>query len=198
KHSAGARAMKLSVGRLIGAAALVAGLAGCAAPDERGPQPVRLTADQGRARVASLIPDGVPDRAGWATDIYAAVAALDIPPSFENLCAAIAIIGQESTFQVDPVIPNLPAIARAEIERQRERAGVPKFVLDAALALPSSTGRSYAERLDAVKTELQLSEIYDDFIGRVPLGRTFLAERNPVHTAGPMQVNVAFAAAYAA
>jgi len=186
-------------GRRLATATVVAALlAGCAAPDERAPETLRLTADEGRARVARLLPDNVGDRSGWATDIYASLAALDVAPSYENLCAAIAIIGQESGFQVDPVIPNLPAIARAEIERQRERAGVPKLVLDAALALPSSTGKSYAERLDAARTELQLSEIYDDFIGRVPLGRTFLADRNPVHTAGPMQVNVAFAAAYAA
>jgi len=186
-------------GRRLATATVVAALlAGCAAPDERAPETLRLTADEGRARVARLLPDNVGDRSGWATDIYASFAALDVAPSYENLCAAIAIIGQESGFQVDPVIPNLPAIARAEIERQRERAGVPKLVLDAALALPSSTGKSYAERLDAARTELQLSEIYDDFIGRVPLGRTFLADRNPVHTAGPMQVNVAFAAAYAA
>jgi hypothetical protein len=194
------KAMRLaaSTTRLGCAAALAALLAACAAPDERAPETLRLTADEGRARVARLLPDGVTDRSGWATDIYAAFAALDVAPSYDNLCAAIAIIGQESSFQVDPVIPNLPAIARGEIERQRERAGVPKLVLDAALALPSSTGKSYAERLETVKTELQLSEIYEDFIGRVPLGRTFLAERNPVHTAGPMQVNVAFAAAYAA
>jgi len=68
-------------------------------------------------------------------------------------------------------------------------------VLDAALALPSSNGRSYRERLDGVTTEGQLSDIYEDFIGRVPLGKTFFADRNPVRTAGPMQVSVAFAEA---
>jgi hypothetical protein len=177
---------------------LVVALAGCAAPDQRGGEPVRLPADEGRARVARLLPAGVSDRAGWATDIYAAVVALEVAPSVENLCAIVAVIAQESGFRVDPVVPNLPAIARAEIERQRERAGVPRLVLDAALALPSSNGRSYAERLATVRTERQLSDIYDDFIGRVPLGRTFLAARNPVRTAGPMQVDVAFAAAYAA
>ena len=181
------------------ALALAVLLAACATPEERARDTGRpLTADEGRARVARLLPDGVSDRAGWATDLYAALAALQIPPSVENICAPIAIIGQESGFQVDPVIPGLPRIARAEIERQRERAGIPKFALDAALALASSNGRSYAERLDNARTEQQLSEIYDDFIGRVPLGRTFLADRNPVHTAGPMQVNVAFAAEYAA
>jgi hypothetical protein len=181
------------------ALAVAAVLAGCATTDDRlhGPAHV-LTADEGRALLARLIPDGVADRTGWATDIYAAVAALQVDPSLENLCAPVAVIGQESGFQVDPVVPGLAGIARAEIERQRERAGIPKLALDAALALPSSTGRTYAERLASVRTELDLSQIYEDFIGRVPLGTTFLANRNPVHTAGPMQVDVAFAAAYAA
>ena len=52
---------------------------------------------------------------------------------------------------------------------------------------------SYGERLDGVKTEMQLSDLFEDFIGRVPLGRTFFADRNPVRTAGPMQVSIAFA-----
>ena len=90
-------------------------------------------------------------------------------------------------------MPGLPDIARKEIDARRDRAGVPKLVLEAALALPSSSGKSYSERLDAVKTERQLSELYEDFIGRVPLGKTFFADRNPVRTGGPMQVSVAFA-----
>ena len=45
-------------------------------------------------------------------------------------------------------------------------------------------------------TELQLSDIFEDFIGRVPLGRTFFADRNPVRTGGPMQVSVGFAEAF--
>src|SRR6185436_8344436 len=38
---------------------------------------------------------------------------------------------------------------------------------------------------------------YEDMIDRVPLGRTFFAEQNPVRTGGPMQVSVAFAIAHA-
>ena len=178
---------------------LVAALAGCATPENGSRAPARvMTADEGRALVARLIPETVADRKGWATDIWAAIAALQVPPTVENLCAPIAIIGQESGFQVDPVVPGLPRIARDEIERQRERLGIPRLALDAALALSSSNGKSYAERLDTVRTEKDLSDIYDDFIGRVPLGRTFLSDSNPVRTAGPMQVNIAFASAYAA
>jgi len=174
---------------------LIALLAGCASLDAPPPTPDRrpISATEGRALVGRLLPDGVKDRAGWALDIYAALAALDIPPTPENICAAIAVTEQESGFQVDPVVPGLASIAHKEIDRRRESAGIPRFALDAALAISSPNGKSYAERLDAVKTEQQLSEIYEDFIGRVPFGKVLLADRNPVRTAGPMQVSIAFA-----
>ncbi len=175
--------------------ALIALLAGCVSV-ESGHQP--MSAAEGRALVSRLLPDGLKDRAGWATDTYAAFAALDIPPTPENICAAIAVTAQESGFQVDPAVPGLASIARKEIDKRRESAGIPKFALDTALAIPSANGKSYAERLDAVKTELQLSEIYEDFIGRVPFGNSLLADRNPVRTGGPMQVSIAFAEVFAA
>ena len=181
-------------------AGLIVVLAGCVSVEDSsrtsGYRP--LSATEGRALVSRLLPDGVKDRAGWATDIYAAFAALDIAPSPENICAAVAVTGQESGFQVDPVVPGLASIARKEIDKRRESAGIPKFALDAALAIPSANGKSYSERLDAAKTELQLSEIYEDFIGRVPFGKSLLADRNPVRTGGPMQVSVSFAEALAA
>jgi hypothetical protein len=173
---------------------IMGGLAGCAAPERpRAPDFPPMSASEGRAFVARLLPANLGDRAGWATDIYAALTSLDIAPKAENVCAVVAITEQESGFRVDPPIPNLPAIAWKEIERQRERAGIPKLVLQGALALHSSNGKSYSERIDAAKTELELSDVFDDFIARVPLGRNFLEDRNPVHTGGPMQVSVAFA-----
>ena len=184
---------QVNIRRLSVAIVIAFALAGCATterPVSAGPP---MTAAEGRARVARLIPDATADRNGWATDLYAALAALELPPTPDNICAAIAVIQQESGFRVDPPVPGLAAIARKEIDARRERAGVPKLVLDAALALPSSNGRSYGERLDSVKTEMQMSDLFDDFIDRVPLGRTFFAERNPVRTAGPMQVSVSFA-----
>ena len=177
---------------------LVAVLSGCATVEDSPPGYRPPTAAEGRALVARMLPENVKERTGWATDIYAAFATLDLAPTPENICAAIAVTEQESGFQVDPVVPGLAGIARKEIDRRRESAGIPRFALDAALALPSSNGKSYGERLDAVRTELQLSEIYEDFIGKVPFGKRFLADRNPVRTGGPMQVSVAFAETFAA
>ena len=182
--------------RLVGLA-IIAALAGCATRETRAPDRPAVSAAEARALVAQRLPAGLAERNGWAMDIHAAMAALQIAPSAENICAVVAVTEQESGFKVDPPVPNLSSIAWKEIERQRDRAGVPKLVLNAALALPSSDGTSYRERLDAAKTELQLSEVFEDFIGQVPLAKTFLAERNPVRTGGPMQVSVAFAQRHA-
>jgi hypothetical protein len=157
----------------------------------------RLTVAEGRALVDRLLPASLADREGWATDIHAAFAALGLPETRDNVCAAIAVAEQESGLRADPTVPGLARIARKEIDTRRERAGVPAFVLDAALALTSANGKRYGERLDSVRTEGQLSELYDEFIDRVPFGRSLFADRNPVRTGGPMQVSIAFAEAQA-
>jgi hypothetical protein len=177
--------------------AIVAALAGCAVSEApRVPDSPILTAAEARALVARKLPANLADRPGWAADIYAAMAAMQIGPSAQNICAVVAVTEQESGFRVDPPVANLSRIAWKEIERHRDSAGIPKLVLLGALSLPSSDGRSYSERIDGVTTEMQLSLIYDDFIGRVPLAKRFLEDRNPVRTAGPMQVSVAFAKAH--
>jgi hypothetical protein len=170
-------------------------LAGCATP-EPSPPPARYEDLPGQ--IVRLLPSTLSDRPGWAADIHAAFVTQGVAPSVENVCAVLAITEQESGFRADPAVPNLPAIAWREIDSRADRAGVPKMIVHAALQLTSSDGRSYSERIDAVKTERELSEIYEDFIARVPLGTRLFAKHNPVRTGGPMQVGVAFAEAYAA
>ena len=148
--------------------------------------------------IEGSLPGAVSDRAGWAADMYAAFTALGIEPTHESICAVVAVIEQESGFHVDPVIPGLPAIAWREIDSRAERAGVPRLMVHTALQLTSRSGRSYSDRIDSARTEKDLSDIFEDFIGAVPLGRTLFAERNPIRTRGPMQVNIAFAEQYAA
>jgi len=172
--------------RVMGFAAVVLA-AGCA-----GPRP-QMTAADARLLIASYIPASVADKDGWAADIYTPMSVLEIPVTADNICAIVAVTEQESGFRADPPIPNLPQLAWAEIERQREKIGIPKLALDTALGLRSTNGKSYRERIDAAKTERDLSDTFEDLIGRVPLGGRFLEDRNPVRTGGPMQVGVAFA-----
>jgi hypothetical protein len=79
----------------------------------------------------------------------------------------------------------------------RRRHHVPQLLVRGALALHGPDGRSYADRIAAVRTERELSRVYEDFIGMVPLGKRLFGEANPIHTGGPMQVSVAFAEQYA-
>ena len=178
-------------------AALMAALvlvAGCVT--QRVQPPLHRPEDV-RAEIVRLMPAQAIDRRGWAVDIYAAFAAQGIDPSTQNLCSVLAVADQESNFVVDPVVPGLPKIALAEIDRRAASMHVPGLLVDAALLIDSPTGKSYRERLDHVRTEKDMSVMFEDFIGMVPMGRRLFGGLNPVHTAGPMQVSVAFAEAHA-
>ncbi len=164
----------------------------------RPPPPPSVAPADARAMIEQSVPRTASDRPGWVADMSGAFSVLGIEPTRENICAVAAVIEQESGFRVDPVVPGLPAIAWREIDSRAERAGVPRLVVHTALQLKSPTGRSYSERIDSARTERDLSDIFEDFIGAIPLGRTLFAERNPVRTRGPMQVNIAFAEQYAA
>jgi hypothetical protein len=171
-------------------------LGGCAGEKSEN-TPVLKTADA-KALIEQSLPRNMADSAGWTTDIYGAFTALTVTPTQENICAVVAVIAQESGFQVDPVIPNLGVIARKEIESRASRAHVPLVLVNGVLELKSSDGRTYGARIDAARTEKDLSDAYEDLIAAVPLGQTLFADRNPIRTRGPMQVNVAFAEQFSA
>ena len=159
--------------------------------------PTTLEEHEAQSRIARLINPTVKDRQGWSADLHAAFAALEIPHATETYCAAIAVIEQESSFQVDPVVTGLPDIVRREFDQRAERYGVPKFLVAAALKTRSPTGKTYDQRIDALRTEKQLNALFEDMSGELPLGRQLLADYNPVHTAGPMQVSIEFAKEHA-
>lgn len=148
--------------------------------------------------VGSLLPAGLPDRGGWAADIVAAFEALNIVPNKGNVCAVLAEIEQESSFQSEPVVFGLSKIVRQELEARRQRYGIPQWLMDKSLAKRSPNGKTYNERIDALRTENDVNDLYEDMISEIPLGKRFLADYNPVHTGGPMQVSMSFADSYAA
>jgi len=175
--------------------ALAIVLAGCATHGARETRRQRPEVVQ--AQILRLMPAGVSDREGWAVDIAAAFAAQELPATQQNLCAVLTVTEQESGFRVHPVIPDLPQIARRAIDERAAERHVPGLLVDAALALKSPDGRSYRSRLASVRTESQLSDMFEDFIGMVPLGKNLFGRFNPVETGGPMQVSVSFAKAHA-
>ena len=182
--------------RLIWVFLLASLIGGCVG--ERVVSPQSATGSQGRELINRSLPGSVTDRAGWSADIYDGFTQLGIDVTTQNVCAVIAVIGQESSFQVDPVIPDLGQIAWREIDRRAEHGMIPLTVIHGVLGLKSPNGHSYSERIDKARTEKDLSDIYEDFIGTVPLGRSLFENRNPIRTRGPMQVNIAFAEQFAA
>jgi len=143
--------------------------------------------------VRRTIPASVKDREGWAQDLATTFSSQKLSPTLENICSVLAVAQQESNYQSDPVVPGLNKIAWKEIDKRAERMHIPTMLVHTALKIPSPNGKSYSERLDKVRTEKELSAIFDDFIGMVPVGQKLFGSLNPVRTGGPMQISVAFA-----
>jgi hypothetical protein len=169
-------------------------MSACTNPQMREPP---IDPDVARAEIVKRIPPKITHREAWAVDIFAAFEALSIRPTPENICAVIAVTEQESTFEASPAIPGLAAIARREIDSRAARYHIPAMAVNAALSLQSPTGATYRERLDKVKTEKELNDIFADFINIVPLGERLFGNLNPVRTGGPMQVGIAYAEQHA-
>ena len=175
------------------AIAIAVGLTGCAGDvprqDQRTPESIQ-------ADIKALIPARVPQRDAWAVDLQLVFAGLKLPASTQNVCAVLAVTEQKSTFNADPPVANLAKVACDEMLRRADELGVPELAVNVALKLRSPDGKSYDDRLSMVRTERELSQMYEQFIDEVPLGRRLFANWNPVRAGGPMQVSIAFAEAH--
>ncbi|MDU1142574.1 DUF1615 family protein [Aeromonas rivipollensis] len=150
-----------------------------------------------KSRIVRFLPRQVQDKPGWANDVVTALSTQGLTVNDHNVCSVLAVAEQEATYQADPVVPGLGKIAWKEINARAAKLLIPEFVVRTALSITSPTGKSYAARIDALRTEREMSEIFEDMIGAVPMGKTLFGNLNPVRTGGPMQVSVAFAEANA-
>ncbi len=157
-------------------------------------------------QIAQRIPSKVTDREGWAADLDFALNLNGLPADEEHVCAVIAIADQESGFQANPVVPNLAAIARKEIAAKASSLGpLAQPVLTKVLSAKAPGAKqTFDQRLSAVRTEADLDRLYRDIIDeevrRFPVAVVVAGElndRNPITTAGSMQVSVAFAEGHA-
>lgn len=183
-------------------------LAGCASDPEAPAQDAAAIAKLPKAmqprkpadmktRIVRFLPRQVPDKQGWANDVVTALTSQGLTVSDHNVCSVLAVAEQEATYQADPVVPNLSKIAWKEINARAGKLLIPEFVVRTALSINSPTGKTYAERIDRVRTEREMSEIFEDMIGMLPMGKRLFGNLNPVRTGGPMQVSIAFAEANA-
>ncbi|HEX5277625.1 MAG TPA: DUF1615 domain-containing protein [Fluviicoccus sp.] len=148
---------------------------------------------QARALLTRLLPSGIKDRNGWRNDILSAFTALKIPYEAPYFCAALSIIEQESTWQADPVVPGLDKIVWKEIDKRAAKYHVPLLAVKAAFLKSSPDGRSYKARVDALRTEKQMNDLFEDMATDAQKLHLPLGLKNPIRTGGPMQVSIEFA-----
>jgi hypothetical protein len=181
-------------------------LASCATTtQETAPSTPPLDEEQ----VAALIPTAkVKDRdnrIGWAQDVIAAIRMTKKEPTAERVCAVLAVIEQESGYQVDPPVADLPSIVRKGLETRLKGLGP---LAEPALAAilegkAPNDDKTFGQRLQKLKTERDLDRLFRDvaeaYREQLPgplsmiAGGAGLEEYNPVTTAGSMQVKVSFA-----
>jgi len=190
----------------------LASLALCACAHNARPQAVPdLSIDE----VAPLFPPKVHDDEGWARDLVLALKTNGLPVDLEHVCSVIAVAEQESGVQANPVVAGLPAIARKALAEKASALGpFGSMVLDKLLEgkAPGAT-KTFEQRLDLLRTEADLDLLFRDLLAehqrRRPVlyaaanvGATLFSsggfeDRNPVTTAGSMQVSVHFAQEHA-
>ena len=142
---------------------------------------------------------------GWAADLLDVMQAQSIPASRENVCAAIAVIDQESNFNANPAVPGLGKLAEKTL---REKFGHVPFLGGMAMDWLDNHpkgDKSYLQRIRTARTERDLDLTYRamvndfgsasnmSFIVQSGLLNRMIEERNNISTVGSMQVSVRFA-----
>ena len=182
-------------------------LSGCrkpeTAPPVAPPGPRALSAVEVRA----LLPEDLPDAEGWARDLRAAFAAARVPADLEHVCGAVAILQQESGFQVDPPVPGLAEMVQTRLDALASNFGAPGQSAVRGLLAEKKPGdrKTFAQRLRALHTERDLDLLFRDMLAAAhakhPVAyraaalldgifrKARLEDLNPVGTAGSMQVS---------
>lgn len=161
-------------------------------------------------QMRKLIPARVSERREWAEQTLNIMQQLEIRRNLTNSCTIIAVVDQESNFHADPVVAGLGKTAMTEMN-QRLEAKLGKFVagqFQDMLKQKPTPEDNFARRLQRVKTEKQLDQLYREmfaffednyniglltgvaglFAGQ-PLSEYF----NPITTLGSMQVHISYA-----
>ncbi len=145
------------------------------------------------------------DPRGWAIDLLDVLRSENVAQSRENICAAIAIIDQESNFVADPAVAGLGALAETALRTKADRVPILGRLALQFLETTPSAKDSYMERIRSAHTERDLDMTYrsmvEDASKRASLSlvvesgllNQLIEERNDINTIGSMQVSVKFA-----
>lgn len=183
--------------RAAGAGLLALALSAC------GPQPAAPPPELSVAQMHRLMRQATPHRtidAGWARDMRAAFAGLDLRATRQNVCAAIAVVAQESGFVADPPVPGLADITLGKLQQASQNPAA-WAAINVRLRQQAPDGRSFYDQLLAIRTESDLEHWHQAFTAAHLTGPLLrLAGKDVdtlISTLGSMQVSVAFARDFA-
>ena len=147
----------------------------------------------------------VVDAQAWALDLHDVLQQHDFPQSKENICAAIAIIDQESGFVADPAVPGLGKLSEQALREKFNKVPIGGSIALRWLENNPTPQASFMARIRNAKSERDLDLAYRslvdyagkttslDMVLRLGLLNKLIEERNEIDTAGSMQVSVKFA-----
>lgn len=160
---------------------------------------------RGVARLITAAEKNVRDPGGWADDLLDVLKLHDLPASKENICAAIAIIDQESSFVADPAVAGLGKISEKALRAKMDKVPVLGRIALHFLEVTPSPADNYLKRIRAARTERDLDLVYRAIVAdaaqQAGLGLVInsgllnrqIDGRNEIDTIGSMQVSVDFA-----
>ena len=167
-------------------------------------EPPALTAPA-VARLITAAEKNVKDPQGWADDLLDVLKLHDLSASKENICAAIAIIDQESSFVANPAVAGLGKISEKALRTKMDKVPVLGRLALRFLEIEPSPADNYLARIRAARTERDLDLVYRAMVADAAkqsgLGRLInsgllnrqIDGRNEIDTIGSMQVSVDFA-----
>jgi hypothetical protein len=157
------------------------------------------------AKLIKAAEKSVLDPQGWAVDLLDVLQQHDMPQSRENVCAAIAVIDQESGFVADPAVPGLGKLSEQALREKFAKVPIGGGIAIRWLENNPSPDASFMSRIRLAKTERDLDLAYRslidyagkttsmDVVLKLGLLNTLIEEKNEIDTAGSMQVSVKYA-----
>ena len=157
------------------------------------------------ARLISAAEKGVADPQGWAFDLHDVLQVHGLPQTRENVCAAIAVIDQESNFHADPTVQGLGKLSETALREKLAKVPIGGAIAMKWLANNPTPQTSFLSRIRRAKSERDLDLAYRslvdyasqsasiDAVVRFGLLNSLIEDKNEIDTAGSMQVSVKFA-----
>ena len=170
--------------------------------------PATKAASLTTAQTTKLIRNAQPklrDASGWALDLHDVLQQQELGAERQSICAALAIIDQESNFKADPEVAGLGKLSERALQDKLRRIPLGGKLALAWLEKTPSADASFMDRIRNARTERDLDLAYRSLVTHfgetsnldriLQLGvlNKLIEERNEIDTAGSMQVSVKFA-----